>query len=294
MIRSMTGYGQGSAEIPGFRALVGIRTLNNRFADLKLRLPAELQPRESEVRHRILARVRRGRIEADIRLEGTRVAQALSLNRTLAGAVVAAGRQLREEFGAEGALDLRAMLQVPGMLEPSTGVGALEEPVISTVFRALDAALDALDSERRREGGALRDDLRSRVARMGALADEIGRLSGGVPEALRRRLLDRLKTLAEGVDLDPTRVAQEAAFLADRADVTEEIVRLKGHLARVAALLSEPDGEPVGKRLDFLLQEVNRETNTVNSKSADLEVSRAVLAMKAEAEKVREQVQNLE
>jgi uncharacterized protein (TIGR00255 family) len=129
---------------------------------------------------------------------------------------------------------------------------------------------------------------------MAALAEEIGRLSAGLPEALKRRLLERLKTLAEGVELDPTRVAQEAAFLADRADVTEEIVRLKGHLSRVAALLAEPDGEPVGKRLDFLLQEVNRETNTINGKSADLTISRAVLDLKAEAEKVREQAQNLE
>jgi uncharacterized protein (TIGR00255 family) len=294
MIRSMTGYGQGCAETPGFRVVVGIRTLNNRFADLKVRFPAELQPREAEIRHRILARVRRGRIEAEIRLEGERVAPTLLLNRTLAEAVVAAGRRLCEEYGAEGGLDLRTMLAVPGMLEPSAGAGGIGESEIATVLRALDAALDALDAERRREGETLRDDLRSRVARMAALADEIGRLSAGLPEALKRKLLERLKTLAEGVELDPARVAQEAAFLADRADVTEEIVRLKGHLSRVAALLADPDGEPVGKRLDFLLQEVNRETNTVNGKSADLTISRAVLDLKAEAEKVREQAQNLE
>ncbi len=294
MIRSMTGFGQGSAEIAGFRARVEIRTLNNRFADVKLRLPSELLPREGEIRAKILARVQRGRIEADVRFDGTRVAPAPALNRPLAEAVLAAARQLREEFGAQGEVDLRAMLQVPGMLQ-SAGFGAgLGEEESATVFRALDSALDLLDAERRREGESLREDLRARVAQMGAHAEEIRRLSAGVPEAVRKKLLDRLKVLAEGVVLDPARVAQEAAFLADRADVTEEIVRLTGHLAQVSALLAEPDGEPVGKRLDFLLQEVNRETNTVNSKSAALDVSRAVLALKAESEKVREQVQNLE
>jgi len=294
VIRSMTGYGQGSAEIPGFRARVEIRTVNNRFVDLKLRLPAELMRREAEIRGRILSRVRRGRIDVDFRLEGTRVEPALALNRRLAEAVVAAGRQLREEYGAEGALDLRAMLQVPGILEPPACAGEIGEEEIATACRALDAALDGLDAERRREGEELRDDLRSRVSRMAELSEEIERLCAGVPDALRRKLLDRLKSLAEGVELDPARVEQEAVFLADRADVTEEIVRLKGHVARLSALLTEPDGEPVGKRLDFLLQEVSRETNTVNAKSVDLEVSRAVLALKSEAEKVREQIQNLE
>lgn len=294
MIRSMTGYGQGSAEIPGFRARVEIRTVNNRFADLKLRLPAELMRREAEIRSRVLSRVRRGRIDVDLRFEGTRVAPALTLNRRLAESVVAAARQLGVEYGAEGVLDLRTMLQVPGMLEPSACAGEVGDEEFAAACRALDSALDNLDAERIREGEDLCGDLRPRVARMAELADEIERLCAGVPETLRKKLLERLKSLAEGVDLDPARVAQEAVFLADRADVTEEIVRLKGHVARVAALLSAPDGEPLGKRLDFLLQEVSRETNTVNSKSADLEVSRAVLALKSEAEKVREQIQNLE
>ncbi len=294
MIRSMTGYGQGSAEIAGFRARSEIRSLNNRFADLKLRLPAELAPREGEIRGRILARVRRGRVEVDLRIDGTRLAPSLSLNRALAEGVVAVARQLREEYGAGGDLDLRSMLQVPGMLQFGEGPGGLGDDEIATVFRALDAALDALDAERRREGNGLRDDLLARVSTMHELTEDLRRLCAAVPGILRQRLLDRLKTLADGVELDPARLAQEAAYLADRADVTEELVRLSGHLSHVTALLSEPDGEPVGKRLDFLLQEVNREMNTVNSKSADLMVSRTVLALKSEAEKVREQVQNLE
>jgi uncharacterized protein (TIGR00255 family) len=129
---------------------------------------------------------------------------------------------------------------------------------------------------------------------MAAIAAEIHESAATQPEAVRARLVERLGRLAGDVDLDPARVAQEAVILADRCDVTEELVRLAGHLKQAKALLDEPDGEPVGKRLDFLLQEIQRETNTVNSKSADLDLSRRALALKAEVEKVREQVQNLE
>jgi len=124
--------------------------------------------------------------------------------------------------------------------------------------------------------------------------EEIAGIAGRVPEEGRKKLIARLEQLSDGLDLDPARLTQEAAILADRRDVTEEIVRLRSHIAQASGLLAEPDGEPVGKRLDFLLQEINRETNTINSKASDLEISRRALVMKVEGEKVREQLQNLE
>ncbi len=294
MIRSMTGYGHGSAEAPGFRARAEVRCVNNRFADLRLRLPAELLPREAELRARVLARVRRGRIEMDVRIEGDRASSPLVLNRPLARAVLEAARALREELGAKGEAAVSDLLQVPGMLLASPGESGLGEKEIGAVERAVDAALLALDAERRREGEVLRADLVARARTMEALVAEIAERAAGVPAAARRKLTERLRVLTEGAALDPGRLEQEAAFLADRADVTEELVRLRGHLAQTAALLEAGDGEPVGKRLDFLLQEVHREANTIHAKSADVEVSRLVLALKAEAEKVREQVQNVE
>jgi uncharacterized protein (TIGR00255 family) len=293
-IRSMTGYGQGAAEIPGFRVRVEARCVNNRFADLRLRLPAELLPREGVIRGLVLSRIKRGRIEIDVRIEGEQAAPTLHLNRSLAQAVAASARTLREDFGASGDVGVSSFLAVPGMLQAVAGSGGLLEPEWETVERAVGIALEALDSERRREGEATRLDLVERVRGMAGLVREISDRASRVPQAARRKLLDRLAMLAEGVALDPGRLEQEAAFLADRADVTEERVRLAGHLEQLGALLASGDSEPVGKRLDFLLQEVHREANTINAKAADLEVSRLVLAFKAEAEKVREQVQNLE
>jgi uncharacterized protein (TIGR00255 family) len=162
------------------------------------------------------------------------------------------------------------------------------------LHESLARALAALDTERQREGRHLQQELSQRLAAMATLTDEIRRRAVSQPGRVRDRLVERLRALAPEVIVDPARLAQEAALQADRCDVTEELVRLEGHLEQARALVDRPDGEAVGKRLDFLVQEIHRETNTVNSKSADLEMSRKALALKAEVEKVREQIQNVE
>jgi uncharacterized protein (TIGR00255 family) len=159
---------------------------------------------------------------------------------------------------------------------------------------AIDAALAIFDADREREGELLRSDLLARLTAMERDAAGARALAAEVPAHLRDRLLQRLEGLAGAVELDPARVAQEAAMLAERSDVTEELVRLAGHLARLRELLDRPDGEPLGKRLEFLLQEIQRESNTVCSKAAELELTRLGLAIKLEVEKAREQAQNLE
>ena len=295
MIRSMTGYGQGSSEGAGLRITVELRGLNNRFADVRLRLPAELAGLEAALRRRVQSVVRRGRCDLTLNLErvdGSEVS--LSLNRPLVESVITAMGTLRDQFGMEGNLSPGDVLSLPGALQTSGPGKDLGEEGRQVVEDALDVALEALDQERLREGAALAADLLDRVDTMLGLVAKLRPRAGEIPELVRKNLLERIETLAEGVELDPTRVAQETAFLADRSDVTEELVRLQGHLEQIRTLLASPDGEPVGKRLDFLLQEVHRETNTVNSKSVDLELSRLSLDMKAEVEKVREQVQNLE
>src|SRR5262249_28648694 len=152
-------------------------------------------------------------------------------------------------------------------------------------------ALESLDAEREREGERMQADLLARVASMDAFVSAIRERAAALPSAMRERITERIASMASQVAGDPTRLAQEAAFLAERADVSEEIVRLSGHLEQARALLSGGDGEPVGKRMDFLLQEIHRETNTIASKCQDLEISRRTLDLKAEAEKIREQVQ---
>ena len=291
----MTGYGQGAAEAAGLKVTVEVRSVNNRFADLKLRLPDELIPIEQELRRKVMATVKRGRVDLDLRLDRTGSgAPALQLNRQVVEAALSAWKTLRDEFAIAGPFDVNALMHVPGVLESASAAERLDDAGRAAVDRALDLALAALDGERRREGGLLRDDLASRASRMQGIVATIRDAASAVPDALQKKIAERVQQLVTQVTLDPARIAQEAAFLADRADITEEIVRLQGHLEHALSLLAASDGEPVGKRLEFLLQEIHRETNTIASKSVDLGVSRHALDLKAESEKIREQIQNLE
>jgi uncharacterized protein (TIGR00255 family) len=254
-----------------------------------------LVPFEQELRRKVLSTVKRGRVDVDLVLERTgSTGVGLALNRPVVEAALAAWKTLRDEYGVHGAFDLQSMMRVPGVFATDGPSAPLDEAGRAAVDGALDRALAALDAERRREGGLLRDDLVARVSRMTDIVAAIRELAAAVPQALQKKIAERVQQLVTQVTLDPARIAQEAAFLADRSDITEEIVRLEGHLVHAQALLGEADGEPVGKRLEFLFQEIHRETNTIASKSAELDISRHALDLKAESEKVREQIQNLE
>jgi uncharacterized protein (TIGR00255 family) len=295
MIRSMTGFGQSSAGIDGFRVTVEVRSVNHRFADVRLRLPDGLSALEADLRRRVLERIQRGRVEMDVRVERSSAGSSPAvLNRAVVDGLVAVARTLRDDYGVEGALDLGAVLAVPGVIQWEAPRLTLSEGGQKAVQDAVEGALRSVDADRTREGASLAADLLERLSRMQSLVGEISGLAPRVPDTLRRRITERLAGVTPGFEIDPQRLAQEAAPLADRSDVTEELVRLGGHLEQARELLRQADGEPVGKRLDFLLQEIHRETNTITSKSQDLEISRRALDLKAETEKVREQVQNLE
>jgi uncharacterized protein (TIGR00255 family) len=290
----MTGYARGTAEAGGYRVSVELRSLNGRFAEVRIRSSEPFAALEPEFRKRVLAAVRRGRVELDVRLtQEDGASTPVSLDLPLARRVIEAARRLHSDLGVEGELDVASLLRVPGVLRaPSEDV--LDHRGSAAARRALEEALATLETERVREGESLRADLLGRLDRMTGLVARIRERAAAVPAAVRDRLRDRVLALAAEAGIDPARVAQEAALLADRADVTEELVRLAGHLDQTARLLGSPDGEPVGKRLEFLLQEIHRETNTIGSKSPDLELTRMVLDLKSETEKVREQAQNLE
>ena len=294
MIRSMTGYGQGQQDAGDLRVTVELKTVNNRFADVRFRLPVELAGWEARVRRTVLARVRRGRVELSVRFERGNAAATATLNRELLDTVLAGARQLRDEHGLKGELDVGRIVALPGLFRAEAPSIDADEEQLEVLDRCLALGLDALDADRLREGQALATELLERLRTMTDLTAAMKERAATVPATVRERLIARLDNLGADLQLDPARVAQEAALLADRCDVTEELVRLEGHLQQALEIVGEPDGQPVGKRLDFLLQEIHRETNTVNSKSSDLELTRTALAMKAEAEKVREQVQNLE
>jgi uncharacterized protein (TIGR00255 family) len=291
----MTGFGQGTAESPEVRVSTELRGVNNRYTDVRFRIPFELSDVESELRRRILESVRRGRVEVTVsveRLDGSESRQVL--NRTLLDEVLESAKVVQGEGGVRGDLDLTGVLSIPGMFRTESVEVAWTDPQKELVRQALSQALTGFNADRDREGEALTQDIRSRIDLMLTHAGSARERAARIPGVLRDKLVQRLENLADVAELDPARVAQEAAYLADRSDVTEEIVRLEGHLAQARVLLDEPDGEPLGKRLEFLLQEIHRESNTVCSKAADLELTRHALAVKLEVEKAREQVQNLE
>lgn len=295
MIRSMTGYGQGTAEAGGVSVSVDVRSVNHRFVDLRIRIPGLTADRERTVRRIALEHVRRGRVEITANIDRSAGDDsAYRLNRALVAAATSGAGTVYKEYGISGKLDLATLFSLPGILAEGRDDAAPGDEDFALVERAVGSALAAHDADRLREGAELGTEIATRLRTMQGLVRDLTARAAEVPGRVRDKLNERLEALTAGLDLDPARLAQEAAILADRSDVTEELVRLESHVAQAVALLEEPDGEPTGKRLDFLVQEIHRETNTINSKSSDLDVSRIAMAMKAETEKIREQVQNLE
>jgi uncharacterized protein (TIGR00255 family) len=302
MIRSMTGYSSGRSQESDFSLSVSLKGTNHRFFDLQVRLPQALEQFEPLVRGLVKDQVSRGHLEVTVNFERAGV-QTLQLNRPLLEGYVAACDGLRERFGALASPDPVALLRIPGIIVASDNefTPELRDRIRSALERALGQALAGLQSMRGTEGQALERDLRQRLGRMRTLAKGVEHLATSVPELYRQRLEHRLRELGgdtPGAPLaEPGRLAQEVLYLASRSDIAEELTRLKSHLDQAERLLEE--GAEVGKKLDFLLQEMNREANTILSKTTDVpgvgpEISRQSIEMKTEIEKLREQAQNIE
>lgn len=289
----MTGYGRGSVAGDNFSAAVDLKTVNNRFLDVHLRLSAELSALEPSIRKRISSRLSRGRVDVAITFE--RISQVVyELNRPLIAGYVGALREMQQEFQIAGEVDINVLARLPGALQPARD--ALDNGMVEGIERALDEAINELERMREQEGEALQTEMRERVDKIEALIPVIEGAAGGLAEAYRQRLQKRIGELlnreTQLIELDHARMAQEIAYLADRSDVSEEMVRLKSHLVQFREALDSTN--ETGKMLDFLLQELNREANTTLSKSTELAIKEAALGIKAEVEKLREQVQNVE
>jgi uncharacterized protein (TIGR00255 family) len=292
-MKSMTGYGKGMVAGEDFSVSVDLKTVNNRFLDIHLRVGSELAAFEPSIKKRITSRLSRGRVDVNVNIE--RVSQiGYEINRPLIAGYVTALRQLQKEFDLAGELDINVLARIPGAIQP--GRNGIDDRMITALEQALDQALNELEKMREQEGVALKQELRERVRKIEALVPVIEASAAGLADAYRVRLQKRIGELlnrgGQTIEIDPVRLAQEVAYLADRSDVSEEMVRLRSHLSQFQEALDAP-GE-AGKMLDFLLQELNREANTTLSKSTDLVIKEAGLAIKAEVEKLREQVQNVE
>ena len=297
-LQSMTGFASSDGALPDGRALgVTIKSVNHRHLDLSFRMPGLLDASEPALRKAIKARVRRGHIELTLSVERASAASGVAVDQRLLAAFVDAYRQAAQQLGVTAEPDLNGLLRMPGVMAAAPFV---EDPAAfeTAVLALLDVTLAKFEAARMAEGAALAAELRASMARIAQLAAEARALRAGVAAAEFTRLKSRMAELLAGADISEDRLLTEAALLAGRGDVEEELVRLRTHIDRFVDILAL--GGEVGRQLDFLLQEMNREANTTLSKTgasageAGLRLTEIGLAVKVELERAREQVQNLE
>jgi uncharacterized protein (TIGR00255 family) len=292
-MKSMTGYGRGNFVGEDFAVAVELKTVNNRFLDINLRLPPDLQPLEAELKRQISARLSRGRVDINLSFERTQEV-AYELNRPLIAGYLSAIKRMRADFALSGEPDLNVIARLPGVLQATRE--DLSEAAKNGIENALKTALDELEAMRATEGFSLQTELFLRLAAIEKYSATIEQNAALVAENYRAKLAKKIddflaKTDAQ-IELDQGRLAQEIAYLSERSDISEELARLKSHCAQFREICLS-NGE-IGKRLDFLTQELNREANTILSKTTDLVIKETALAIKAEIEKIKEQVQNVE
>jgi uncharacterized protein (TIGR00255 family) len=290
-MKSMTGFGQGVCQVGGRRLVVEIRSVNHRFFDLKLRLPWSDAAMEASLTAALRRAVERGALVVQVRDEaGPLAAPAVTVNLPLARHYHAALERLRADLGLTEPVSLGLLAQMRDVLQ--VGEGELQGPALyEALAPGVDGALRGLDAMRLQEGAAVGEDLHDRCARLARCADEIAALAAESPAQMRVRLEERITRLGL-TQLDPERMAHEIAILADRIDISEEVHRLRSHLRELERTLAH-DGA-IGRKLDFLLQEAAREVNTMAAKAQAGAVSALAVEAKAELEKMREQVQNVE
>ena len=296
----MTGYAMVRGEFHGWHVRVSVKSVNHRFLDVKLRMPDSLEPYEHRLRQAVRGQIHRGHIDVHVSAEPGEGAP-VHVNRELLKKYVDAAKDLRKQTAAKAELDVVSLLRLPGVI---TGLASVlpetdeeQEEFGKALEKYLHEALGKMDEMRKAEGRHLAEELRTRVSHIGDLADRVRELVATLRPAFLRRLEVRLKDLLGGTTVEPSRLAQEAAMLAERSDISEELDRLRSHLQQFTKLL-DGSGE-LGKKLDFLLQEMHREANTMLSKTPGVEsealaITGLALEIKAEIEKLREQVQNIE
>ena len=300
-IYSMTGFAQARAEREGSSVRINLRSVNHRFLDLHLRMPDGFEVFESRIRQAIRNRLRRGHVDVNVYYEPGGNGR-IEVNRELVESYMNAVERLRQEFGVKTEPDLVALFRLPGVVAAPGAASDLQseekqESLGEQLEVCLEQALNKLEAMRRSEGEALTEEMQGILEQVATRTAEIETLAERVRPAIARRLAERLEELLKGLQLDPMRLAQEAALLAERSDVSEELARLRSHVEQFRKLLASA-GE-AGKKLDFLLQEMQREANTLLSKTPGVEseglaITGLALEVKSDIEKLREQAQNVE
>ena len=294
MIKSMTGYGMAERDLPLGKVAVEVRSLNHKYLDIPLRLPRGFFTLEPKIRDLVKQRVARGRVDLTMKIDpssSTVPRYRLEADMNLAEEYIRLLGTIKKKFSLTGEVTVD---HIAGSREivPFVEVKEDAEPYWEEIASVTEQALEALDASRRTEGEALEEDLTGRLSEAKKLLDEIKGKAPSVVDSYRERLRERVRALLEGSDFDERRFYQEVAYFAERSDVTEEVIRMESHLRQFAAKLKEEG--TVGRGLDFILQEMSRETNTIGAKSTDADIAHTVIEIKGELERLREQVQNIE
>ena len=292
MLKSMTGYGRAERTLDGRTVTVELRSVNNRYLDCNVRMPRLYLFAEEGFKAQVQKTISRGKVDVFITLEGAGTqALAVSVNRPVADGYYAALRELAELYGLNGDIPISLLSQFPDVRLAETAEEDADQTA-QEISAALTQALLDFDQMRTREGAKLEEDILSRAARIEELVEQVKSRSPETVSEYRARLEERMNEVLANLQLDPARILTEAAIFADKVAVDEETVRLTSHIAQLREMLSQ--GGAIGRKLDFLIQEFNREANTIGSKCSDMEIAGLVVEMKAEIEKIREQVQNVE
>lgn len=292
MVKSMTGYGRAVETVNGREFTVEVRSVNNRYLDCTVKLPRGLSFGEDAVKQAVKASISRGKVDVFVSVRGEGAQEtAVSLNKPMAEGYLAAMRQMQQEYGLAGEITVSMLSGLPDVFlldKPPVD----EEQLLADFLTVAQKALANFDAMRRTEGAALAADLRGRGETVLSLVEQV---EAGSPQTVadyRARLEAKLKEVLANTAIDESRILTEAAIFADKVAVDEETVRLRSHLNQMNTMLDA--GGPIGRKLDFLLQEMNREANTIGSKCSDVRLARVVVEIKAELEKIREQTQNIE
>lgn len=293
MIKSMTAYSTAEYATEPLTVSTEIRSYNSRYLDLVLRIPSGYQSLEEKIKEFVSARVIRGRVEVKIQVEmGAIDATVFEVDQIKAQSFYAALNRLKDEFNIKREISVDLLLSPGGIIKP-TDMAKDTEAVWPSIRDCLKQALEEIDAMRKREGDFIAKDLFKRLAHINAQIEQIRVGASGLLDAYQQRLKERISALTgDIVEIDPGRIAQEAAILADRSDISEEIIRSESHLKQFHHIM-ESEG-PAGRKLNFMLQELHREFNTMGSKIGNAEISHRIVDIKSELEKIREQIQNVE
>ena len=292
MLKSMTGFGRGEGEITLGKMAVECRSINHRYCDINLKLPKRLNPLEARIKEVIRSGVARGRVDVSIKFDAAGEGKVqLEVDLELAEQYYKALLALGERFGIRDGVTLELLAGAKDLIVAKEG-GEDVEPYWQEMVPILKQSLEDMDRMKRAEGETLARDLQQRLDRISTLLGEIRSKFPSSLKGYQERFGERVRLLLNGSELDPSRLQQEVALWAERMDITEEMVRAESHLKQFRAFFGSQ--EPVGRKMDFLLQEIHREANTISSKANEAEISQRIVEVKSELEKIREQVQNIE